>query len=271
MKKVYLVTGGSSGIGLEVAKRLKDGKVFITGRREEKLVESVKELKTLGVDADYLQGDLSDENRLSEIFKRVAEEGKLAGVINSAGVSGVGDSVDTTLEIDLKGAALLIEEAKKIATKGSIIVMISSMMGYMVPPNPELDGLLRHPLEEENLRKIKEACQDDSSNAYNISKRGVHLLVEENASAFGEKSSRIVSVSPGVIMTPMAREAAKAYPERMAFMEQMTPCKRSGDPEDIANAVEFLLSDNASFITGCDLRVDGGLVLNLPKMAQMQE
>ncbi len=150
-----------------------------------------------------------------------------------------------------------------MADKGTVVVMISSMMGYMLGPDPELDPLLIEPLKEDNFEKIVAACKEDSSLAYNMSKRGVHLLVEARATLFGEKRARLVSVSPGVIMTPMAREAAKAHPERMAYMEQLTPCKRSGEPEDIANAVEFLISEKASFITGCDLRVDGGLGLKL--------
>ncbi|NLY72422.1 MAG: SDR family oxidoreductase [Tissierellia bacterium] len=269
MEKVYLVTGGSSGIGLEIASRLKDGKVYITGRREEKLIESVEELKAKGIDADYFQGDLSDDKRLIEIFETIKEEGQLAAVINSAGVSGVGIDVETTLKIDLRGSALLIEEAKKIAGPGTVIAMISSMMGYAVPPNPQLDPLLADPLKEENFQAAVAACNGDSAIAYNLAKRGVHLMVEKHADELGKLGTRIVSVSPGIIMTPMAKAAAEDHPERMAFMEQMTPCKRNGEPEDIANAVEFLISPLASFITGADLRVDGGLVLNFPKIAAM--
>lgn len=263
MKKIYLVTGGSSGIGLEIASRFKDGKVYITGRREEKLIESVALLKEQGVDAGYFQGDLSDTKRLHEIFSAIKKEGQVAAIINSAGVSGVGTDVETTLDIDLVGAANVINEAIDVAIEGTVIVMISSFMGYMVPKNDELDAKLIKPLDEDNYRDIVAACQGQSDLAYNISKRGVHLLVEYYARELGKHGIRIVSVSPGVILTPMARKAMEAHPERMAQLEEMTPCRRSGEPEDIANAVEFLVSPLASYINGADLRIDGGLANNV--------
>jgi NAD(P)-dependent dehydrogenase (short-subunit alcohol dehydrogenase family) len=269
LEKIYLVTGGSSGIGLEIAKRFKDGKVIITGRREQKLIDSVAELKALGVNADYLQGDVSDRERVKELFSKISEMGELRAVVNSAGVSGVGDDVEVTLRIDLLGSALLIEEALEVAGKDTAVVMISSMMGHVVPPNPQLDPVLSAPLEEGNLEILMAACKGQSDIAYNLSKRGVHLLVEKFTEDFGKKGARIVSVSPGIILTPMAQAAADAHPEQMAFMKQMTPCGRNGEPDDIANAVEFLVSSKASYITGTDLRVDGGLTLNLPKIAAM--
>lgn len=269
MDKVYLVTGGSSGIGLEVATRFKDGKVVITGRREQKLIESVKELKAFGVDAHYYPCDVSDAEALKGLFSYLREQGSLRAVINSAGVSGVGDDVEATLRIDLLGSALLIEEAFNLAGKDTVVVMISSMMGHVVPPSTQLDPLLSHPLAEGHLEALIAACDGRSDTAYNLSKRGVHLLVQEAADRFGKKGARIVSVSPGIILTPMAKAAAAAHPEQMAFMEQMTPCGRNGEPEDIANAVEFLVSSKASFITGTDLRVDGGLTLNMPKIAAL--
>lgn len=269
MDKIYLVTGGSSGIGLEIAKRFKDGRVIITGRREQKLIDSVAELKALGIDAEYFQGDVSDRERIGELFSKIKEMGELRAVVNSAGVSGVGDDVEVTLRIDLLGSAILMEEALKIAGKETVVVMISSMMGHVVPPNPQLDPILSTPLEEGHLEALIAACKGQSDIAYNLSKRGVHLLVQASTVAFGEKGARVVSVSPGVILTPMSQAAAAAHPEQMVFMEKMTPCGRNGEPEDIANAVEFLVSSKASFITGTDLRVDGGLTLNLPKIAAM--
>lgn len=93
-------------------------------------------------------------------------------------------------------------------------------------------------------------------------------MVEEYASKFGEKGLRIVSVSQGIIMTPMAKKAAAEHKEKMDYMESVTPARRTGTPEDIAKAVRFLASDEASFITGTDLKVDGGLRLILPSLQE---
>ncbi len=111
--------------------------------------------------------------------------------------------------------------------------------------------------------------QNDSDNAYNFSKKGVHMLVKKWATQFGEKGARIVSLSPGIIMTPMSELAATDHPERMAFMKQMTPAGRNGMPEDIARAIEFLVDDKSSFITGTDLLVDGGLTNRLPEIGKI--
>ena len=82
---------------------------------------------------------------------------------------------------------------------------------------------------------------------------------------YGQKGARIVSVSPGIIMTPMAQKAAEEHPERMQKMKEMTPLRRNGQPEDIADVVKFLLSGDARFITGTDILVDGGMLTQLTK------
>ncbi len=98
---------------------------------------------------------------------------------------------------------------------------------------------------------------------YNFAKRGVQLLTQKNANKWGQKRARIVSVSPGVIETPMALKAAEEHPERMEMIKKATPLQRNGKPEDIADVVHFLVSDKARFITGTDILVDGGVMLNI--------
>lgn len=144
------------------------------------------------------------------------------------------------------------------------------MMGHVVPANEAYDKYLENPLEEGAIDALIGITQDKSDLAYNFSKRGVHLLMKKYTTAFGEKGGRIVSVSPGVIMTPMGEKAAAAHPEQMNYMKAMTPAKRNGKPEDIAAAVAFMADDRASFITGTDLVVDGGLAINLPKIMAAQ-
>lgn len=137
----------------------------------------------------------------------------------------------------------------------------------MVPSNPKYDQFLQNPSEEGAIETLVKVVQDKSDIAYNFAKRGVHLLVEKYAVAFGKKGARIVSLSPGIIMTPMGEQAAADHPEQMNYMKMMTPAGRNGKPEDIAYAISFLADDRASFITGSDLLVDGGLTINLPTIA----
>lgn len=266
MTNVHIITGGSSGIGLECAKGFKDGKVLITGRTEAKLVSACEELKGLGVDALYKTSDISDQASVDELFAYGKSLGDIKTVLNSAGVSGVGASARKTFEIDLLGTLHLINAAKKNIAPGGVLILISSMMGHTVVDNPAYDGLLVEPNAEGAIDKLVEIVEDKSDLAYNFSKKAVQLMVRKYASDFGEVGARIVSISPGIIMTPMAKRAAEDYADRMNAMEAVTPIKRLGEPEDIAKAVKFLASDDASFITGTDLLVDGGLHLKLAEL-----
>ncbi|HHX69620.1 MAG: SDR family oxidoreductase [Miniphocaeibacter sp.] len=268
--KVHIVTGGGSGIGLECAKKLPEGIVVITGRNEVKLQKAVKVLGNLNVNAKYFIADVSKRDSVKELLEYANSLGEIGSVVNSAGVSGDGADVRKTLEIDLMGPEILIDELYNYVNKDTVLILISSMMGSVIPDNPEYDELLKEPSKDNNLDKLEKLMEGNSSNAYNFSKKGVRLLVKKNAEKYGEKGARIVSVSPGIILTPMAEEAAKEHPEQMDFLKSVTPIGRAGKSEDIANIVEFLASDKASFITGTDFTVDGGLTLNLHKLAAIK-
>lgn len=268
MKKVHVITGGSSGIGLECAKLFKDGIVIITGRTEEKLKTACKELKSLGIDAKYYSSDVSDRDKVKELINYAKQFGNLKTVVHSAGVSGSIGNVMKTLEIDLLGTYNIIEETYNCMNKNTVVILISSVMGHMVPPNKEHDKLLTNPEQKGSLEKITQILEGDSDKAYNYAKHGVQLLAKANATRFGKKGGRILSVSPGIIMTPMAKKASEDHPEQMEYMKSITPVGKNGDPEDIAEPVYFLASDKASFITGTDILIDGGLALNLQKQDQ---
>lgn len=271
MKNIHIITGGSSGIGLECAKEFKDGTVLITGRNEGKLKDAEIELKEAGIDVVYKTSDISRKESIKELFDHAKSLGKIKTVVNSAGVSGGTANADLTLKIDLLGTENLIEETLDIAEENTSLILIASMMGHVVPPNPDYDKYLENPSEEGAIETLVNIVQDKADIAYNFSKRGVHLLVKKYATKFGEKGARIVSLSPGIIMTPMGEKAAADHPEQMNFMKKMTPMGRNGRPEDIANAVAFLADDRASFITGTDLLVDGGLTMKLPEIAKIMQ
>lgn len=268
MKNVHIITGGSSGIGLECAKEFKDGIVLITSRGEEKLISAEKELKGAGIEVAYKTSDISDKNSISELFEYGKSLGKIKTVVNSAGVSGVGADAKLTFEIDLIGTQNLIDLTLEYMEEDTVLILIASMMGHVVPSNEKYDTYLENPTKEGSIEALVQIAGNSSDVAYNFSKKGVHMLVKKYASEFGKKGGRIVSLSPGIIMTPMGEKAAQEHPEQMNYMKSMTPAGRNGKPEDIANAVAFLADDRASFITGTDLIVDGGLTINLPKIME---
>ena len=266
MKNIHIITGGSSGIGFECAKKFTDGTVLITSRGEESLVEAARELEELGLDVAYKTSDLTDVDSLKELFEYAQELGNIKTILNSAGVSGVGGNTRLTFTIDLLGVAYLIDVAKDYLGEGGALILIASMMGYTVPDSDDYNNLLQNPLQDGALDKLIDLVDDNSDLAYNYAKKGVQLQVKKNAMEYGKKGLRIVSVSPGVIMSPMTEAAAGEHADQMAYMKQATPAGRNGEPEDIAKAVKFLASENAEFITGIDLLVDGGLTINLPEI-----
>ena len=265
--KVHVITGGGSGIGYEIAKTFDDGLVIITGRTEEKLIKACENLSKSGkAKYSYKTCDVSDKKSVMNLLDFASDNGELMTVINSAGVSGVGASVNAVLNVDLKGAKHITDVAYEYLAKGGVLIQIASMMGHIVPVSDAYINELIEPDKDGAIEKIAGLVNGNSDNAYNFAKLGVIEMVKANAMKFGLKGLRIVSVSPGIIMTEMAKEAQKENADIMKKMVENTPAQRTGEPEDIANAVKFLASDKASFITGTDLLVDGGLSLVLKSM-----
>lgn len=263
MRKVYVITGGSGGMGLECAKQFTDGIVLITDINEKGMEAGRKALDDLGIDVRTMICDISQREQVADLAKYAASLGRIEAVLNTAGVSGTAKNVRLVFNVDLLGTAYVLEEFLPYVDQNTTGICIASMMGYTIPANPEQDNILLNCTEEGAVDKLVQLVNEDPNGAYNMSKRGVHLLVEKHAEAWGKKGARILSISPGIIDTPMAVEAAKEHPEQMAYMQNMTPLHRNGQPVEIANVVKFLCSDQASFMTGCDIRVDGGLIKNL--------
>lgn len=271
MENVHIITGGSSGIGLECAKRFTDGIVVITGRNEKRLAEAVSELENFGIKARACVSDISDLASIKEMFKFTKSLGKLKTIVNSAGVSGGQADAKVTLEIDLLGSQYLIEETYNNIEDDLVLIMISSIMGHVVADDESYNHLLVNPKVDGNIDKLVGIVDNVSDVAYNFAKKGVIKLVNKYAFEFGSKNARIVSLSPGIILTPMAKLAAEDHPEQMNYMKMMTPLQRNGEPEDIADVVAFLASDSARFISGTDILVDGGLLTKISEIRPSED
>jgi NAD(P)-dependent dehydrogenase (short-subunit alcohol dehydrogenase family) len=171
------------------------------------------------------------------------------------------------VHVDLVGTALLADALTPIVVPGTAMVCFASMAGQLTAAavDPAVDAVLDDPLADELLERLREAAGEmveDPGVAYGFAKRGVQRLVRRQAVAWGGRGGRINSVSPGMIDTPMGRQEFDAQP-MMKVMLDMTPLAREGTPDELADAVAFLLSDAATFITGTDLLVDGGIVAAL--------
>lgn len=201
-------------------------------------------------------------------MKFVSNHGSLKAFIHTAGVSGTVKDLKKVFTIDLLATDYLVDAFYTIAEQDSVAILLASMMAHTVPENAVYDEALKNPQDPKAFETISQFLNNDSDLMYNFAKRGVHLLTHKNVGKWGEKGARIVSVSPGVIETPMALKAAQEHPERMEFIKKATPLKRHGQPEDIADVIFFLASDAARFITGTDILVDGGVIRNIMKMSQ---
>lgn len=264
---VYVITGGSGGMGKATAEIVgKKGTVLLADVSEERLIQTKEELASKGItDVHYQTVDITSKENVAALAKKAAKLGTLKGLVHTAGLSPTMADSRRITEVNLVGTGIILDAFLPLATEGTSVVCVSSMSAYMAPRQGPFIDVLKNPLAPNVIETMEQFVQGNPGAAYSLSKIGVQLIVEDQAWTWGEKGARINSLSPGTINTPMGRQEAEKQAE-MKKMLEITPLKREGEASEIATAVEFLLSDAASYITGIDLRVDGGTVANLTKI-----
>lgn len=265
-KRLIVITGGAGGIGMACARAFKKDELIITDYSQEIVDKALNTLKKEGYSASGIACDITDKKEVEALKDYVAERGRLGALIHTAGVSGTVQDLQKVYTIDLVGTEILINTFYKIAEEDSVAVLFSSMMAHAVPANPQYDGALENPSASGSFETVRQFVGGSSDTMYNFAKRGVLLLSIKHADAWGAKGARIVTVSPGVIQTPMGLKAAEEHPERMEMIKKATPLGRFGSPQDVVGVVEFLVSDAARYITATDILVDGGVIHNIKKM-----
>jgi NAD(P)-dependent dehydrogenase (short-subunit alcohol dehydrogenase family) len=260
---VLVITGGAGGMGLACARALADrGRLLLVDVREDLLDQARKALSGHGADVETLRCDVTSP---ADVADRVRELGRLRCLVHTAGVSPEMADAATVLDVDLAGSVRITDALFPLVNPGSSAILIGSIAGYSDVP-ATVEPLLDDPLADGFLAAVEAALGQelDSATAYVLAKRGVTRLAERLATPWGKMGGRTVAISPGLIDTPMGRLELDRQ-EIIPVMIEVTPVKRPdrplpGRPEDIAAAVAFLESDAAAFISGCDIRVDGGLV-----------
>ncbi len=265
-ENTIVITGAAGGIGQACVRNYKNHKIVITDYSQDMVDNTVEKFKKEDFDILGIACDITSDKDIAELTQFVEKQGPMKALIHTAGVSGTVKDTRKVYDIDLAATEKLVNAFYELIDKGSVAVLLSSMMAHTVLANKEYDDALSNPLEDNSYDIINSFVKNDSDTMYNFAKRGVCLLTQKHANKWGEKGARIVSISPGVIETPMALKAAEEHPERMELIKQATPLKRNGQPEDIADVVQFLTSDAARFITSTDILVDGGVVHNIKKM-----
>ena len=262
MQDVILLTGAGQ-IGLAIARRMGHGKKIVVSNKNINNAQTVTKIMTeAGFDAVAVEADISSRKSILNMIAAAQKYGEIAMLINAAGVSPSQASVETILKVDLYGTAVLLEEVGKVIKAGGTGVTISSQSGHrMAALGAETDEQLAVTPAEEllQLEVLKPANIKDTLHAYQMAKRCNVKRVMAEAIKWGVKGARINSISPGIIVTPLALDEFNG--PRGEFYKNMfakCPAGRPGTADEVANVAELLLSQQGAFITGADFLIDGG-------------
>lgn len=262
MKEVMILAGAGQ-IGMAIARRMGYGKKIVIGDKKLENAKAIEKVMTdTGFDVLAMEMDISSRESIKELIAEAQKYGEITMLINAAGVSPSQASVETILRVDLYGTAVLLEEVGKVIKAGGVGVTISSQSGHRMPAlTPKEDEQLAITPTEEllNLSILRPENIKDTLHAYQIAKRCNEKRVMAEAVKWGEKGTRINSISPGIVVTPLAID--EFHGPRGDFYKNMfakCPAGRPGTADEIANVAELLMSDKGAFITGSDFLIDGG-------------
>ena len=265
MAREVLTVIGVGGMGQAIARRLGAGKTVLLADYNEEALASVTE--ALSADGHHVETgkvDVSSPESVRGLAAQAASLGAVTHVAHTAGLSPSQASAESILAVDLLGTALVLQEFGEVVAPGGAGVVIASMAGHMFPPlSAEQEHALAHTPAGElmGLEFVSPEKITDSGIAYGIAKQANHIRVRAASAQWGRLGARINSISPGIISTPMGQqELASPVGDGMRAMIAASATGRLGTPEDIALAAAFLLGPDASFITGTDLLVDGGVI-----------
>ncbi|MBZ5672740.1 MAG: SDR family oxidoreductase [Acidobacteriia bacterium] len=263
MAKVIVVIGPGL-IGQAIARRVGVGKqIILADLRRENAEAAAEVMSNAGYDVSVATVDVSSREEVHELIQNTAGRGDITGLIHAAGVSPSQASVATILKVDLYGTALVLEECGNVIARGGSGIVIASQSGHRLPPLTvqQNKALATTPVEELlSLPFLQPDKVTDTLQAYQLSKRGNSLRVMAEAVRWGKRGARINTISPGIIITPLAKDELTG-PRGAGYrrMIEGAPAKRAGTPDEVANVAALLMGPDGGFITGSDFLMDGGV------------
>ncbi len=262
MKDVMILTGAGQ-IGMAIARRMGYGKKIIIGDKNLENAKNISNtMNNAGFDTEAIEMDIASRESILNLIAVAQKYGDIGMFINAAGVSPSQAPIETILKVDLYGTAVLLEEVGKVIKEGGVGVTISSQSGHRMPAlSVEIDEQLAITETEEllNLEVLKVENIKDTLHAYQMAKRCNVKRVMSEAVRWGMRGARINSISPGIIVTPLAIDEFNG--PRGDFYKNMfsnCPAGRPGTADEVANLAELLMSPQGAFITGSDFLIDGG-------------
>lgn len=263
MKKEVMILTGAGQIGMAIARRMGYGMKIVVGDRNLDNAKTIcSTMNNAGFDTVPFEMDLSSRESILALIAEAQKYGEISMLVNAAGVSPSQAPIETILHVDLYGTAVLLEEIGKVIKPGGTGVTISSQSGHRMPAlTAEQDRLLAMTPTEEllSLDMLQPENITDTLHAYQMAKRCNVKRVMAEAVKWGEREARINSISPGIIVTPLAIDEFNG--PRGDFYKNMfakCPAGRPGTADEVANVAELLMRPQGAFITGADFLIDGG-------------
>ena len=259
-----IVVIGAGSIGQAIARRVSAGKhVLLADLRKENADAAAKTLSEAGFEVSTATVDVSSRQSVHALVEKATAIGNITGLIHAAGVSPSQASPATILHVDLYGTALVLEAFGNVIESGGAGVVIASQSGHRLPAlTPEQNkALATAPVEELlSLPFLQLDGVKDSLHAYQLSKRGNSLRVMAEAVRWGKRGARINTISPGIIITPLAKDELNGpRGEGYRRMIELSPAGRAGTPDEVGNVGALLIGTDGAFITGSDFLMDGGV------------
>ncbi len=259
-----LITGANGGMGRECTElALEQGyQLVLADLPSAGFDEFSRRLAERGAEVSSYSLDVTDANSIADLAAALQQSGGVEAIVHTVGISPNMADWKRIVEIDLVGTAKFLEAVRPGLVAGGVALCISSSSGYMCPANAKLEQVLANPLAADMYQQLTTLENNPLENpglAYSYAKRALQRFVAARSGAWGGEGKRLLSLSPGLISTEMGQleyEASKNF----AAMKKQIALGRLGKPEEIASTALFLVSEQASYITGCDILVDGGLI-----------